>query len=289
MSDQNKLKILGIDVIRPEVEEAVKRSLGFVKDPGPSMVYFLTAESSLLCQNDAGAADYVNRCDLVLPGDLYTEKVFSEMQEGTGLNENDGQYAGNYMNRLFALMDSNELSIYAVMNSEETLTGLQEYILTNYPGINLDGILVEKDSEGEFGRVVNDINACVPDIVFICLPPEMQIRFAEGFSQMMNTGLCICIESMQPWLHRETVEVPAFFKTLKAEKLYLWMKKKGKLRKLITGSIFRKRVLNDAGESPAEPAKELPENPIEEFSDENARMAEVSGDEEAKIKGDSDD
>ena len=250
MPEQTKINILGIDVSFPGVEEAVEASVRFVREPGPALIYFLTAESSLLCQNDSEAAAFVNRCDLVLPGDLHTQKAYHRLKEESEGAEGEGQYAGNYMTRLFPVMNAYDFSIYAVMDSEETLTALQEYILTEYPGINLDGILVEKDSEGEFGRVVNDINACVPDIVFICLPPEWQIGFADRFSSMMNTGLCVCIESMQPWIHEETVEVPEFFRVIGASGLYFWLKKKGKFRHLITGSIFRKQVLSDSADGP---------------------------------------
>ena len=246
MPEQNKVNILGIDVSFPEVEEAVEMSVRLVREPGPGLIYFLTAESSLLCQNDVQAAGFVNRCDLVLPGDLHTQKAYHRLREESEGGEGEGLYAGNYMTRLFSVMNEHDFSIYAVMDSEETLTALQEYILTEYPGINLDGILVEKDTEGEFGRVVNDINACVPDIVFLCLPPEWQIQFADRFSSMMNTGLCVCIESMQPWIHKETVEVPGFFRTIGASGLYFWLKKKGKFHQLITGSIFRKQVLSDS-------------------------------------------
>ncbi len=75
---------------------------------------------------------------------------------------------------------------------------------------------------------------------------EWQIQFADRFSSMMNTGLCVCIESMQPWIHKETVEVPGFFRTIGASGLYFWLKKKGKFHQLITGSIFRKQVLSDS-------------------------------------------
>lgn len=249
MSEQNKVNILGIDVIRPEVEEAVETSLSYVSEPGRGMFYFLTAESSLLCETHEEAAEFVRSCDIVFPGDSHTEKAFNRLTEDSEAAESAGHYAGDYMNRLFAAMNDHDLSIYTVMDSEETLTSLQEYILTEYPGINLDGILVEKDSDGEFSRVVNDINACLPDIVFICLPPALQIRFAGRYYGMMNTGLCVCIESMQPWIHKETIEIPGLFRAIGASGFYLWLKKKGKFHQLITGSMFRKRVLTEAGET----------------------------------------
>lgn len=274
MSEQNKVNILGIDVIRPDVEEAVENSLSYVREPGHAMFYFLTAESSLLCENDEAAADFVRGCDMVFPGDSHTERAFNRLNEESETAESAGHYAGDYMNRLFAVMNDRDLSIYTVMDSEETLTRLQEYILTEYPGINLDGILVEKESEGEFSRVVNDINACLPDIVFICLPPDLQIRFAGRYYGMMNTGLCVCIESMQPWIHKETVEIPGFFRAIGASGFYLWLKKKGKFQQLITGSIFRKRVLTEAGENGQ--TEEISENGQTEEIRKDGQAEEIS-------------
>ena len=91
--------------------------------------------------------------------------------------------------------------------------------------------------------MVNEINANIPDILFLCLPVEQQLMFIRDYSAMMNTGLCICIESIQPMIRKETEEIPDWIRSMQLEGLYRWMKKEEKLRKTIVGSVFKNKVL----------------------------------------------
>ena len=255
MSEHKKVSMLGVNVTGMPVEDAVEETLRLMTEPRLGKIYFLTAESSLLCQSDERAVEFLNSCDLVMPGDSHTGKAFDGLpdirdrdsdSQATGKDQEiPGDFAQQYMRTILPRMNGEELSIYAIMDSETGLLSLQEYILTNYPSINLEGILIGKDSEEEYGRVVNDVNKCVPDIVFVCVSAEQQIRFVRGFASMMNTGLCICIESMQPWIYREVTEVPGFFRMLHLESLYYWIRKENKLGNLIAGSAFRKRMRDE--------------------------------------------
>ena len=254
MSERKKVSMLGVNVTGMPVKDAVEETLRLMTEPRLGKIYFLTAESSLLCQSDDRTVDFLNHCDLVLPGDSHTEKAFDDLPDIRGKDPdketpeaNQDQvisedYAQQYMRSILPRMNEEELSIYVIMDSETGLLSLQEYILTNYPSINLEGILIGKDSEEEYGRVVNDVNKCVPDIVFVCVSAEQQIRFVREFASMMNTGLCICIESMQPWIYREVAEVPGFFRLMHLESLYYWIRRENKLGNLIAGSAFRKRM-----------------------------------------------
>ena len=77
------------------------------------------------------------------------------------------------------------------MDQEEHLTSLEEYMEESYRSIEVHGGIIGKNVKGEADRIVNEINACIPDIVFVCLPAERQIKFMEKYAAMMNTRLCI--------------------------------------------------------------------------------------------------
>ena len=79
------------------------------------------------------------------------------------------------------------------MDQEEHLTSLEEYMEESYRSIEVHGGIIGKNVKGEADRIVNEINACIPDIVFVCLPAERQIKFMEKYAAMMNTRLCILI------------------------------------------------------------------------------------------------
>ena len=113
----------------------------------------------------------------------------------------------------------------------------------------------------EADRIVNEINACIPDIVFVCIPAERQMKFMEKHAAMMNTRLCILIESVQPLIRKETEEIPSWVEKLHLEGIYSWFKKEQKIKNTIVGSVFKKKVLNEASE---EESEQKPEDSSEE-------------------------
>ena len=113
----------------------------------------------------------------------------------------------------------------------------------------------------EADRIVNEINACIPDIVFVCIPAERQMKFMEKHAAMMNTRLCILIESVQPLIRKETEAIPFWVEKLHLEGIYSWFKKEQKIKNTIVGSVFKKKVLNEASE---EESEQKPEDSSEE-------------------------
>ena len=197
-----KANVLGIDVSMMRVDKAVNVSMELMRGKGLPVIYFLSAVSSLLCQNNAGAAEYVASCNLVLSGDRHMELAVRHQQEDGEVPQGIGEFADNYLKRLFVKLNREGRSIYTIMDQEEHLTSLEEYMEESYRSIEVHGGIIGKNVKGEADRIVNEINACIPDIVFVCLPAERQIKFMEKYAAMMNTRLCILIVSVQPLIRK---------------------------------------------------------------------------------------
>ena len=227
-----KANVLGIDVSMMRVDKAVNVSMELMRGKGLPVIYFLSAVSSLLCQNNAGAAEYVASCNLVLSGDRHMELAVRHQQEDGEVPQGIGEFADNYLKRLFAKLNREGRSIYTIMDQEEHLTSLEEYMEESYLSIEVHG-----------GIIGNEINACIPDIVFVCLPAERQIKFMEKYAAMMNTRLCILIESVQPLIRKETEDITLWVQKLHLEGIYSWFKKEQKIRNTIVGSVFKKKVM----------------------------------------------
>ena len=238
-----KVNVLGIDVTVMRPEKAVNVSMDFMRRRGMERVFFLSAESSLYCQNQSWAAEIVQASGLVLTGDRHIEMAAAHNQNADDNSKGIGEFADEYLKRLLTKLNREHREIYAVMKHQDYLDSLKEYIADSYPGIELNGIVFEDQTEGESDKVVNEINANIPDILFLCLPVEQQLMFIRDYSAMMNTGLCICIESIQPMIRKETEEIPDWIRSMHLEGLYRWMKKEEKLRKTIVGSVFKNKVL----------------------------------------------
>ena len=160
-----------------------------------------------------------------------------------------GEFADEYLKRLFGKLNRESREIYAVMTKQEHLDSFKEYISSSYPDIFQNGTVFDGENTG---TVLNEINANIPDIVFFCLPVEQQIMFVRDFSSMMNTRLCICIESVQPLISKETESAPAVLRVLHLDELWFRMKRESVIKKTVIGSIFKQKVLEDAGGEAAE-------------------------------------
>ena len=331
-----KANVLGIDVSVMRVDKAVNVSMELMRGKGLPVIYFLSAISSLLCQNNEQSAEYVKSCNLILAGDRhiemavhhrqdngqipegigefadnYLKRLFSKInregrsiymvmeqesylesmeeymeesyrnievhgnvigdrhiemavhhrQDNGQIPEGIGEFADNYLKRLFSKINREGRSIYMVMEQESYLESMEEYMEESYRNIEVHGNVMRKETKGEADRIVNEINACIPDIVFVCIPAERQMKFMEKHAAMMNTRLCILIESVQPLIRKETEEIPSWVEKLHLEGIYSWFKKEQKIKNTIVGSVFKKKVLNEASE---EEAEQKPEDSSEE-------------------------
>lgn len=251
-----KANVLGIDVSVMRVDKAVNVSMELMRGKGLPVICFLSAGSSLLCQNDEKVADYVSSCNLVLPGDRHIEMAAHHKQDNGEIPEGIGEFADNYLKRLFSKMNREGRSIYTITEQDAHLDSLEEYMDESYHNIEVQGTVMRKETKGEADRIVNEINACIPDVVFVCVPADRQIKFMEKHAAMMNTRLCILIESIQPLIRRETEEIPAWVQSLHLEGIYTWFKKEQKIKNTIVGSVFKKKVLNEVSEEPEEKSSE---------------------------------
>lgn len=247
-----KKNVLGIDIAVMRPERAVNLSIEMMRGRGIPVICFLSAVGSLLCQTDEGAADYVRSVDFVFPGDHHMEVASLHHPPKAGGEQAIGEFADSYLKKLFYRLDREHLAVYIIMAQEEHLLAMQQYMAESYPNIEMAGGVFDQESESDADRLVNEINALLPDVTFVCLSPELEIRFMERHLSMMNTGLCILIESLQPLIRKETEEVPEVVRSFHLERLYNWFKKEQKLRNTIAGSVFKKRVLSETEEKTAE-------------------------------------
>ncbi len=245
-----KVNVLGIDVSVMRPEKAMNLSMNYMRSKGMEVVFFLSAESSLFCQSYPWASELIRSCPLVLVGDDHTENAVFHREEDDGKDAGDGgknaqslgTYADEYLKKLFAKLNKEQRGIYAVMEKQEYMESLEKYMKTSYPNIYFNGIVYEGETEGEPDKVVNEINANIPDIVFFCLPVEHQLTFMKDYASMMNTGLCICIESLQALIHKEIGNVPPLIHFFHMDSIWFYMKREALIRKTIVGSIFKKRM-----------------------------------------------
>lgn len=257
-----KAEVLGMDVDQIRVEKAVHESLDLMKGKDRHTIFFLSAASALYCQSHEDAADFVSSCSLVLPGDSQVEQAMEHVQDlsqtgsGQELPEGLGKYADSYVNKLFHRLNRDAGAVYAVFEKQEELDAFLNYTREEYPSVHADGILFEESTEGAAEKVVNEINAIIPDLVFVCLHARTQIHFVKDYFSMMNVRLCVCMEGMRPLVKEKTEEVPSFFRALGLSRFYRWLRRERKLQTRILQTAFRKKMTEKEAEHSADSQSE---------------------------------
>lgn len=234
--------VLGIDVSVVFPEKAVNITMNYINRKELSTVFFHTAESSLYCQSHEWAAQSVDSCNLVLPGDIYMEHAIAHtVFEGEG-SKGNGKFAEDYLRRLMGRLSRESRELFVVASGQEELEALKEEMKSAYPAISLDGGILPEETEVDMESLVNEINGTIPDAVFLCLPPQTQLSMLGEYVPMMNTHLVICIESLKPSVLTGAEIVPKWIETLHLTGLYHWFQKERTIRDRIVGSIFKKTV-----------------------------------------------
>lgn len=238
-----KVNVLGVNVCDMRPEKAVALSLEKMRSPGFQVVYFLTAGSSLMCEESPQAMDLLNSLSLVFPGDRNTEMAVTKkpLPEDSDLDS----FTDKYMRRLFARLHREYRELFVVTSTEERMNTLMDYTGSYYPNIKLDGMVFHREEEGAAFKVVNEINAHIPDVLLFLMPARDQLMFLRDYQPMMNAGLCICIESLRSFITDKNRNAPDLIRFLHLESLYYWLRRKNKIESKITESVFRMRVHED--------------------------------------------
>lgn len=239
----NKENVLGINVCDLGPDQSLSLSLKAMHNHELNIVYFLSASGSLYCQETPWAMDLVNSFALVLPGDSHTQMaVRHEVFQG---ENSPGEFVFAYLEGLLSHLQKESRDLFVVTPTRERLTSFMDYLAERCPDISASGMVYDQDEEGAADKVVNEINALIPDTVFLLLPPKTQLMLLRDYASMMNAGLCICMDSLQPFLHKKTRDIPSWVRTLHLESVYRWFNHEGKLESRIRGSLFRKKITEE--------------------------------------------
>ncbi len=241
--------ILGIDIALLRPDKAASLTMEMTREEGFHDVFILSAADSLFCQNHENAEKYVNDCNLVLAGDSHIETALVEEDSAGNRPGRIGKFARDYTDRLFQRMNRAHKSVFLVMQKEEQLTEVREYLRDHYPGIRAAGDVYTKDRSGEVDRIINEINGMIPDAVFFALEAEDHIGMLGEYKNMMNTRLCVWFEFLPLLVRTETEHVPAFFEMFGLQGLYRWLTREGKIRSHMIASLFRRRLQDEEGQS----------------------------------------
>ena len=237
------VNVLGVDVCNLKPERGVALSLEAMHTHELNIVYFMSAAGSLYCQETPWAMDLVNSFSMVFPGDRHT---LMAVKHRAPRGENSlGEFAADYIEGFLFRMQREMRHLFIVTLTQEALTSFSDYLARRYPDIKVDGMAYADRGKDGADMLVNEINAMIPDALLLLIPPDLQLGLLKDYETMINAGLCICMDSMQPFFLREIRTVPGWVRFFHLESFYHWLHKEEKLESSIRRSLFRKKITED--------------------------------------------
>ncbi|MCQ2419910.1 MAG: WecB/TagA/CpsF family glycosyltransferase [Clostridia bacterium] len=229
-----KTDIMGISFDNITMSEAVGRAKEILA--GEKTCYAVTpnAEIAYEAMHDEALLKLLNGADLVLPdgaGVVLASKILK-----TPLKQ---KVAGvDFADNLLQVLAETGKSVYLLGSKPGIAEMAAEKMLQKHPGLNICGM-----ADGYFqdeAPVIEKINACAPDVLFVCLGAPKQEIFMKVHQQELNVKLMIglggsldsfagtvkrapkwMIRMNLEWLYRLLKEPKRFKRMLRLPK-YLW-------------------------------------------------------------------
>lgn len=229
-----KTNIMGIEFDNVSMQEAVEGAKSILA--GNKTCYAVTpnAEIAYEALYDEALRSLLNGADMVLPdgaGVVLASKILK-----TPLKQ---KVAGvDFADQVLGVLAETGKSVYLLGSKPGIAEMAAEKMIEKHPGLNICGM-----ADGYFkdeGPVIEKINACAPDVLFVCLGAPKQEIFMKAHQQVLNTKLMIglggsldafagtvkrapkwMIRMNLEWLYRLIKEPKRFKRMLRLPK-YLW-------------------------------------------------------------------
>ena len=241
----NKISIRGINVDNVSMDEAVDIIDGFAASKSFHAVFTPNAEIVQLCVEDESIREVVNSADLIVPdgaGVVLASKILGRPLKSKVAGVDLGKHA-------IELSEKKGYKVYFVGGKPGIAELAAEKLKESYPNFNLvgthDGYFAKEGEKSE--RVIDDICAKAPDILFVCfgVPAQEKWIFANR-DRLKDIGLIMGLGGSLDSYAGTVKRAPDIFIKLILEWFYRLIKEPRrigrmmKLPKFIFGTIICK-------------------------------------------------
>lgn len=237
---RDRRKILGVSVDPIEIDKVLHLTNDYINNQCLNVIFFASANSSILAQDSQEFADFVATADLVLPGDKTMEAALFGAQD----EKDNPTMLNRYMERLLAKLNNTERSIYLLDEQEDHLFRIVDVIKEKYPKIVVNGTYFIDNEPENMDLLVNDINTIAPDILVILIENLKLKEFLEQYRAKMNVKLCICLDEATEEEPGAILPLglPKIIESLGLSKIYKGLFNHKKIHNTIVKTIFKKRM-----------------------------------------------
>ena len=235
---ENRLNILGVGVDTCTMEAATDFLTAATDSGGLTSVYTPNSEIILHAYKNPDYADVLNRGTLITAdgiGVVYASKILKRP-----LPERVSGF--DLANKLLERCAPLGKTLYLFGGKPGVAEKASEKIKELYPGINIVGISDGYFDEEKEKRIIADINAKSPDILFVCLGFPKQERWIDAHSDL-SARVAMGIGGSLDVFAGEVKRAPEFFQKCGLEWFYRLLKQPSRFIRMLALPKFGFTVL----------------------------------------------
>ncbi len=233
------INILGVNVSKMNMKEAVKYAEELLSKDGLSMIFTPNSEILLYASNDPEYTKVLNSADMIVPDGIGV--VYGARLLGDKLEERVAGY--DLVVNLFPLMAEKGQSVYLLGAKPGVAETAAEKLAEKYPGLKIagthDGYFKDADDE----QVIEEINKTSPDFLMVCIGFPRQENWIYKYKDKLNARLAIgaggCIDVFAGNVQR----APEFYCKHGIEWLYRLIKQPSRFVRMLALPKFGLKVL----------------------------------------------
>lgn len=243
----DKISIMDVRINNVTMEEVLSAIEDKIKNKEKYIIYTPNTEIIMMCQKDEEFLKYMNQSDINIPdgiGLIYAAKIkklpLKEKVAGYDLSVN-----------MLKLADKKGLKLYAVGGKPGVAEAAMNKVHEEYPNINIvgyhhgyfKGAHLGKGGDDEELRVIEEINAAEPDILFVGFGAKKQEQWIKYNKDKLNAKILIGNGGTIDGLAGNVKRAPDIFIRLGLEWLYRLIKEPSRINRQIVLPIFMIKVI----------------------------------------------
>jgi len=241
MNGMNKVSILGVFVDKVNMAKAVERVNAFLKDDGLKTVFTPNSEMVMGGIKDRGLLEIFNKGDLVVPDGIGL--VYASRKYGNPLPERIAGF--DLMMEILKLLDRQGKSIFLLGGRPGVAGKAAERISTRFSGVQIKGYYHGYFTDEEDREVIERINSCKPDVLFVALGSPKQEKWIYRYKNELNVKIAMGVGGSFDVLAGDVKRAPEAFRRLGLEWFYRLVTQPWRAKRMLVLPVFAIKVLMD--------------------------------------------
>lgn len=241
MSNPGRVVILGIEVDKVDMKEALERLTGFLGEERLRMVFTPNSEMIAAALNDMELKHALDNGDLVVPdgiGVVYASRIYGEP-----LPERVAGY--DLMIRFLSVIEREKKGIFLLGGNPGIAQRAGEKILQRFPGIMLKGC-----RHGYFGNedvpdILDKINESGADVLFVALGSPKQEKWIYSNRDKLSVKIVMGVGGSFDVIAGEVKRAPAVFQKAGLEWFYRLITQPSRAKRMTALPLFALKVIMD--------------------------------------------